>query len=349
MANYLKTGQKKIIGIGREVTGLRKDGSTFPLELTISEVRQDNLRLFTGILRDISERKKAENDLHKYSQDLAQTHSLLKVQAEDISRKADALALSQEELGRANQAKSDFLANMSHELRTPLNAVIGFSEGLLERTDRHPLNDHQIDRLGKINKSGHHLLSLINGILDISKVEAGKVEVETSSFDLRLLAAEVADITEGAFREKSSVHFHLKVDENLPPLRSDREKIKQVLINLMGNALKFTERGEVTVRIQHVEDRFYMSVQDTGVGIPANQVDKVFDKFHQIRQASPNSIKGTGLGLSICKLFADLLGATLSVDSAVGVGSTFTLCVPASITASEQTHHDKLNENLVTP
>ncbi len=282
------------------------------------------------------------------SDEVARVASVFDKMVKKLGERAAALDVSQLELGRANQAKSEFLANMSHELRTPLNAVIGFSEGLLERTHRHPLNDHQIDRLRKIKRSGKHLLFLINSTLDISKVESGNVEVETSSFDLRLLAGEVGDITEGAFKEKTNVRFHLEVDENLPPIHSDREKVKQVLINLVTNALKFTDRGDVTLRIRHADDSFLMSVQDTGVGIPADEVDKIFDKFYQIRRASPSSVKGTGLGLSICEMFAELLGASLNVDSVVGVGSTFTLCAPSYVIVNEPIRTYTLNENLVT-
>jgi len=348
LANYLRTGQKKIIGIGREVIGLRKDGTTFPLELAVSEVQQDGLCLFTGIVRDISERKQAENELKEYSQNLEKTHSQLATQAKEMTQKAAELAVAQEELQRANKAKSEFLANMSHELRTPLNAVIGFSEGLIERRDRHPLNDHQMDRLSKINKSGQHLLSLISDILDISKVESGKLEVHSSSFDVCVMATEVADVAEGLCRDKSLVSFRLEIDENLPTLTSDRERIKQVLINLVGNAMKFTEQGQIILRIRYAGNHFLMSVQDTGIGIPAKQCDKVFDKFHQIRDASTSSIKGTGLGLAICKAFADLIGATLSVESAVGVGSTFTLSVPEKFFAGERSHLEIQDENLVT-
>jgi PAS domain S-box-containing protein len=288
----------------REWTYVRRDGGHLTVSLVVTAVRDSRGQItgFLGVAEDISERK----------------------------RRDAALRAAKEAAESASQAKGEFLANMSHELRTPLNAVIGFSEGLLERTNRHPLNDHQKDRLAKIHKSGHHLLSLINDVLDISKIESGKVELYPSTFDLRSLAEEVADISVGAFREKSNVRFQLLLDDGLPQLCSDREKIKQILINLVGNALKFTHQGQVTMNVQQRDDRLLITVQDTGIGIPADQLEKIFDKFHQIRGSISDSVKGTGLGLSICKMLSDLLGATLSMESTVGSGSIVTLSLPAN-------------------
>jgi signal transduction histidine kinase len=267
---------------------------------------------------------------------------------EQLKAQTVVLSTMAEEAHAATLAKSDFLANMSHELRTPLNAIIGFSEGLVERRDRHSLNDHQADRLLKINRSGQHLLSVINDILDISKVEAGKIEVHSSPFDVCVLAAEVADIAEELSRPKSQVGVHLEIDPNLPTLASDRERVKQILINLVANAVKFTEQGRVVIRIRHVGNQFQMCVEDTGIGIPAHHCERVFDKFFQLRHSCTNSIKGTGLGLAICKTFADLIGASLSVESTVGVGSIFSLSVPETLATIEQSYAGTSDENLVT-
>ncbi|QDU95873.1 ATP-binding response regulator [Lignipirellula cremea] len=249
----------------------------------------------------------------------------------------DAIAVANEELEKArqaaddaNKAKSEFLANMSHELRTPLNAVIGFSQGLLERTDRHPLNPHQIDRLQKILASGGHLLSLINDVLDISKVEAGRMEVNLTEICVQSLAREVQTMAEGLLLPKPAVRFEVQFAEQSPPLSSDLAKVRQILFNLVGNAIKFTESGVVTLRFQDHADALHMHVTDTGIGIAADQLPWIFDKFHQVRNASKTALKGTGLGLSISLAFAELLGGDLTVTSIENVGSTFTLKVPRS-------------------
>ena len=228
----------------------------------------------------------------------------------------------------ANRAKSEFLANMSHELRTPLNAVIGFSEGLLERADIHPLNEHQKDRLEKIKTSGEYLLQLINGVLDIAKVESGKIDLQITTFDVEPVVREVGDMAEALAKDKPAVRFTLDLEEHLPPMTSDRDKVRQILVNLLGNAIKFTEQGSVTLRVRRNNGSLLFSVEDTGVGISTEHLDRLFEKFYQVKQETHRTLKGTGLGLAISKAFATLLGGTLTVESVEGQGSTFTLTVP---------------------
>lgn len=298
-----------------ELRMLKKDGIQFwaRLEATVAQ-DTDGAPVCRTVVSDITERKRAEAELLEMNRHL-----------EDATARANEMAVRAE---AANVAKSDFLANMSHELRTPLNAVIGFSEGLLERANIHPLNEHQKDRLGKIKTSGEYLLQLINGILDIAKVESGKIDVHITTFDVEPVAWEISDMAEALAKDKPAVRFALDLEEHLPPITSDREKIRQILVNLLGNAIKFTERGSVVLRICGNSGSLRFSVEDTGAGIAAEHLDLLFDKFYQVKQETGCSLKGAGLGLAISKAFATLLGGTLTAQSVVGQGSTFTLTVP---------------------
>lgn len=288
----------------------------------------------------------------------AETERLLRV-AESSQVELNALnqqLASQTELAKtmadeahlASQAKSEFLARMSHELRTPLNAVIGFSDGMLQRADRHPLNDHQRDRLARISSSGQHLLSLINDVLDIEKVESGRSDTKLSTFEVSTLANEVNGLAEGLMRSKPGVEFLLELPDDIRSLTSDADKVKQILINLVGNAIKFTKQGSVTLRFEQDAEEVRISVQDTGIGIAAGEVDRVFDKFYQVHGASQQSLQGTGLGLALCKAFAHQINGSITAHSALGQGSTFTLTIPrqppangSSATASQDAAEDQ--------
>ena len=258
-----------------------------------------------------AERKRAEAELLEMNRHL-----------EDATARANEMAVRAE---AANVAKSDFLANMSHELRTPLNAVIGFSEGLLERTDIHPLNEHQKDRLEKIKTSGEHLLQLINGVLDIAKAESGKIDLQITTFDVEPVMREVGEMAESLAKDKPAVRFIVDLEEHLPPITSDRDKIRQILANLLSNAIRFTERGSIALRARRNNGSLLFSVEDTGVGISTECLDRLFERFYQAKPETARSTKGTGLGLAISKALATLLGGTLTVESVEGQGSTFTL------------------------
>lgn len=234
----------------------------------------------------------------------------------------------------ANQHKSEFLANMSHELRTPLNAIIGFSEVLLERMFGE-LNDKQEDYLKDIFSSGKHLLSLINDILDLSKIEAGRMELDLGDFD----AAQVISNAMTLVRERAQAHaigLKLEVDGAVGEIRADERKFKQILLNLLSNAVKFTpDGGMVAVRAAIVGDTMQVAVQDTGVGISAEDQLVVFDEFKQVGRHYTNKHEGTGLGLSLTRRFVALHGGSLSLRSEPGVGSTFTFTIPTHPAASE--------------
>ena len=231
------------------------------------------------------------------------------------------------QLELANQHKSEFLANMSHELRTPLNAIIGFSEVLSEKMFG-DVNDKQLEYLLDIHSSGHHLLSLINDILDLSKIEAGRMELELSAFDLGMLL----DNSMTLVRERATRHgltLALDVADDVEEWVADARKVKQVVINLLSNAVKFTPPGgRITLRARRVEGGVEVAVIDTGMGIAADQQALVFEEFRQASGDYLRKAEGTGLGLSLARRFVELHGGAIRLESALGQGSTFAFMLP---------------------
>ena len=227
----------------------------------------------------------------------------------------------------ANRHKSEFLANMSHELRTPLNAIIGFSEVLGERMFGE-LNEKQAEYTDDILSSGRHLLSLINEILDLSKVEAGRMELELATFDLPL----AIDNARTFVRERATKHginLDVTVDERLGDFVGDERKIKQVLLNLLSNAVKFTpEGGRIGIKARQADGSVEISVSDTGIGIAPEDQPKIFEEFRQVGADYAHKVEGTGLGLTLAKKFVELHGGKIWVESEVGKGSTFSFTLP---------------------
>ncbi len=227
----------------------------------------------------------------------------------------------------ANRHKSEFLANMSHELRTPLNAIIGFSEVLLQRMFGE-LNAKQDEYLNDVLSSGRHLLSLINDILDLSKVEAGRMELDLARFDL----PQAVQDTRVLVRERAMRHgidVRLDVDERLGPFVADERKVKQVLLNLLSNAVKFTEEGgRIEIRATPTDGGVEISVSDTGIGIAAENQELIFEEFRQVGGDYAHKREGTGLGLALARRFVELHGGRIWVKSQLGHGSTFTFSLP---------------------
>ena len=246
--------------------------------------------------------------------------------AANLNRTSAELGRLYRQIETANQHKSEFLANMSHELRTPLNAIIGFSEVLSERLFGE-INEKQAEYIGDILQSGQHLLSLINDILDLSKIEAGRMELELTEFDL----SGMVDNTMTLVRERAvryGIALGRSIDERLGTIHADERKVKQVLLNLLSNALKFTpEGGKIDVRAALSNDTAEISVTDTGVGIAPEDQATVFEEFRQVGTAS-KKVEGTGLGLAISRKFIELHGGRIWVKSEVGRGSTFAFSLP---------------------
>jgi signal transduction histidine kinase len=238
------------------------------------------------------------------------------LEVEDKSRKLEA----------ASRHKSEFLASMSHELRTPLNAIIGFSDVLLQGMFGE-MTDKQTEYLKDIFASGQHLLSLINDILDLSKIEAGQMDLDLADFDLpSAIDDALLLMRERAARRDLALERH--VDERLGEIRADQRKVKQVLLNLLSNAVKFTpEGGRVDVRGALVDGTMEISVTDTGIGIAPEDHEAVFEEFRQVGKSDKRA-EGTGLGLALCRKFVALHGGRIWVNSTVGQGSTFTFTLP---------------------
>jgi two-component system, sensor histidine kinase and response regulator len=296
LARYESTGKTKAIGVGRELEGLTKAGLTFPMELTVTEVAFQSQRMFVGLVRDITERKRSE----------------------DASRHARAAAEV------ANRTKSDFLANMSHEIRTPMNAIMGMTYLALRAAP----TPQQQGYLTKIGNAAQSLLGIMNDILDFSKIEAGKLELEHIVFSLAEVLCNLVDIV-GQTAEGKGIALVFSGTEQAPrSLVGDPLRLGQILINLVNNAIKFTEKGEIVVQVM-VEEvtagraRFAFSVTDSGIGMSPMQVANLFQSFNQADTSFTRKYGGTGLGLAISKQLCELMGGSISVASELDKGSKF--------------------------
>ena len=248
--------------------------------------------------------------------------------ASQLARQRRAIAIVNDELAEATAAKSRFLASMSHDLRTPLNAIIGFSE-VLESELFGPLNEKQMEYLGDIVSSGKLQLQLVNEILDLSKIEAGKMELAPEDFDLPDALRGVHSVV-GALASKKAQELSLEIEGDIPPLYQDPVRTKQIVFNLLGNAVKFTpEGGHITTHVNADGDgQVEIRVSDSGVGIAPDELPKVFQAFERVGAGYSRRQQGSGLGLSLVKRFVEMMGGSVDVDSVLGQGSTFTVRLP---------------------
>jgi len=249
-------------------------------------------------------------------------------QNEQLRRQHSVLEDQRKELEQTSALKSQFLANISHEFRTPLNAILGYTHMLLHGVTG-AVTDAQRKSLTRIDSNARHLLALINDILDITRIEAGRMPLKVASFRIADLVDEVMSELEPIIR-RSNLAVTAQMRRTLPLIETDRQKVKQIVLNLLNNALKFTPSGSVTIgaTFESSDRVMAIAVRDTGVGIPEESQSKIFEDFRQLDDSPTRGYGGTGLGLSICRRLAQMLGGTIDVESQVGEGSTFTLRLP---------------------
>jgi PAS domain S-box-containing protein len=307
-----------------------KLGEPLPVEAIAGKILSDHGEL-TAVVTILHDRREAIEKGKLYEQ-LKQASDELerRIQAatSDIAHQNELLRRQAIELEQASALKSQFLANMSHEFRTPLNAMLGYTSMLLQGVAG-PLEASAKRHLSRVESNGRHLLTIINEILDISRIEAGRMPLQLSRFDVPKLVAEVkAELEPIILRSKLAVS--VDVPKDLPQLMSDRQKVKQILLNLLSNALKFTHQGSITISARrNARDRtMALSVTDTGIGIAPPDQSKIFEDFRQLDNSPTRAYGGTGLGLSICRRLAQMLEGTITLRSQVGKGSTFTLVLP---------------------
>ena len=304
MKRFLESGEAPVVNRRLELRGLHRKGHEFPIEITItSPMRRDDGYFFGAFLRDISDRLERDKAMS------------------DARDAAEA----------ATRAKSEFLANMSHELRTPLNGVIGYSQ-LLQR-DR-GLTESQRDALDAISKCGAHLLELINDVLDLSKIEAGRIDIEQSATDLPQLITDLGHVVADSARRKG-LALNMSMGTHVPRrVVADGRHLRQVLLNLLGNAIKFTAKGHVSLDIANTGNGLTFAVADTGPGIDPEELSEIFEAFTQTKSGA--AAGGTGLGLTISRHLLEIMGAELHVDSAVGEGSRFYFTLPLIAATDEE-------------
>jgi signal transduction histidine kinase len=305
-------------------------GEAMPVEAIAGKILSDHGEL-TAVVTILHDRREAIEKAQLYEQ-LKQASDELerKIQAAtaDIAQQNELLRRQAIELEQASALKSQFLANMSHEFRTPLNAMLGYTSMLLQGVAG-PVASPARRQLGRIESNGRHLLTIINEILDISRIEAGRMPLQISRFRVPDLVAEVKSELEPIIL-RSKLTVTLDVPRDLKAIATDRQKVKQILLNLLSNALKFTHQGSVTISARSFEKgrTLSLSVSDTGIGIAAADLDRIFEDFRQLDNSPTRAYGGTGLGLSICRRLAQMLDGRLTVQSHLGKGSMFTLTLP---------------------
>ncbi len=301
-------------------TGRRSTGEEFPLEATATSLEVQGNATFTLIVRDISDRRRAEAELEQQAEALAKTMSELKALNKELADR-------QVELERAMAARSRFYASMSHELRTPINAVLGYSTLLLEGIYG-PLNEKQVEGITRTHRAAKHLLELVNDVLDLSKIEAGKIDLRLQPVVFPALVEDLF-VTVGPLADQYGSTLSIEHEGDPVKVMSDPRRLRQILLNLLSNAIKFGQAKPIRVRsLPTADGGIALEVIDQGEGIAPADREKIFDEFVQLGKTQLT--EGTGLGLPISRRLAEMLFGTLEIESTIGVGSTFRLTLPAT-------------------
>nr|WP_281418468.1 MHYT domain-containing protein [Azospirillum soli] len=307
MARHRETGERRIIGVGREVEGRRKDGSTFPLELSVAEWRAGGRRFFTGIMRDITARKAAEDALRRAK--------------EEAERAREEALAAKDRAERADMAKTKFLAAASHDLRQPIQSLFFFAHALSDKLNGHPASP----LLASMSESLNGLRTLLDSLLDVSKLDAGVVSPSVTEFALGPMLERLAGEYAPRAAEAGLTLRHVPTNRWT---RSDPALLERILRNLIENAIRYTERGRILIGCRPSGSDLRIDVLDTGIGIPEDQREEIFKEFTQLANPERDRRKGLGLGLAIVRRLAGLLDHTVTLHSTAGQGSRFSLTVP---------------------
>ncbi len=311
------------------------NGAPLAVEVVSGKIRNDRGEpiAIVSVLHDLTQQVENERLYDALKQLNGELEDRIVAATSDLAQQNERLLWQSEELAKANKLKTDFLASVSHELRTPLNAVIGYSALLLDGIAGE-LTEGQRDYITRSRAAAHHLLSLITDILDLSRIEAGKMPLHVERVLLEDLINEVAEQVEPMMTSKR-LAFRKVIAAQCPPLQTDKTKLKQILLNLLSNAVKFTNRGSIRLQVDREADSVVLRVADTGVGIRPDEIDAIWEDFRQLDQSRTRSYGGTGLGLSIARRLTQQLGGHVRVESTLGVGTTFIVRLPLAIPAVE--------------